>query len=107
MKLALVIYSNDPETVWNAFRFGNHAIKNHGDEVQVFLLGKGVEAESLGTEKFKITEQMTMLTAAGGKILACGTCLKLRQAEGTEMCPISTMNDLHQLVVQSDRVLTF
>ena len=107
MKLGLVIYSNDPETVWNAFRFGNHAIKHHADEVQVFLLGKGVEAESLGNEKFKIIEQMSMLTAAGGKILACGTCLKLRQAEGTEMCPISTMNDLHQLVIQSDSVVTF
>ena len=107
MKLALVIYSNDPETVWNAFRFGNHAMKHYGDEVQVFLLGKGVEAESLDTEKFKITEQMTMLTGAGGKILACGTCLKLRQAEGTEMCPISTMKDLHQLVVECDKVLTF
>lgn len=45
MKLGLVIYSNDPEPVWNAFRFGNHAIKQHQDEVQVFLLGKGVEAE--------------------------------------------------------------
>src|ERR1019366_10263732 len=81
MKLGLVIYSNDPESVWNAFRFGNHATKQHQDDVQVFLLGKGVEAESLDTDKFKITEQMLMLTAAGGKILACGTCLKLRQAE--------------------------
>ena len=107
MKLGVVIHSNDPETVWNAFRFGNHAIKNHGDEVQVFLLGKGVEAQSLDTDKFKITEQMQTLRAAGGMILACGTCLKLRQAEGTEMCPISTMNDLHQLVVQCDNVLTF
>lgn len=48
-----------------------------------------------------------MLTAAGGKVLACGTCLKLRQTEGTEMCPISRMNDLHQLVVECDKVLTF
>lgn len=26
MKLGIVIYSNDSETVWNAFRFGNFAI---------------------------------------------------------------------------------
>ncbi len=107
MKLGLVIYSNDPESVWNAFRFGNHAIKQHQDDVQVFLLGKGVEAESLDTEKFKITEQMQMLLDAGGKLLACGTCLKLRQSEGTEMCPLSTMNDLYQLVNECDKVLTF
>lgn len=74
MKLGLVIYSSDPESVWNAFRFGNHAIKQHQDEVQVFLLGQGVEAESLDTEKFKITEQVQMLLAAGGRGLACGTC---------------------------------
>lgn len=42
MKLGIVIYSCDPETVWNAFRFGNHALKN-GDAVKIFLLAKGVE----------------------------------------------------------------
>jgi len=45
MKLGLVIYSNDSETVWNAFRFGNFAL-NQKDAVNVFLLGKGVESES-------------------------------------------------------------
>lgn len=107
MKLGLVIYTNDPETVWNAFRFGNHAAKHYGDEVRVFLLGRGVEAETLDTEKFKIAEQMQTLNQAGGKILAYGTCLKARQSEGTELCPISTMHDLHQLVVECDKVLSF
>lgn len=107
MKLGLVIYSNDSETVWNAFRFGNHAIKQHGDEVRVFLLGRGVEAESIDTEAFKITEQMTLFVAHGGTVLACGTCLKLRQAGGSEMCPVSTMNDLYRLVAECDKVLTF
>lgn len=67
MKLGICIYTNDPESVWNAFRFGNHAVKRSQDEVQVFLLGKGVEAETLNTEKFSITDQMEMLVAAGGK----------------------------------------
>lgn len=107
MKLGICIYSNDPESVWNAFRFGNYAAKHSQDEVQVFLLGKGVEADSLNTEQFKITEQMELLVAAGGKIKACGTCLKLRQSEGSEICPISTMNDLHQMVVECDKLLTF
>jgi sulfur relay (sulfurtransferase) complex TusBCD TusD component (DsrE family) len=107
MKLGLVICSNDPETVWNAFRFANHAIEHHQDEIQVFLFGKGVEAESLSTEKFNLAEQMQRLTARGGRILACGTCLQLRQAQATEMCPVSTMKDLHQIVVQCDKVLTF
>lgn len=107
MKLGLVICSNDPETVWNAFPFGHHAIKHAGGEVRVFLLGRGVEAESLDAGAFRVNEQMHQFVAAGGTILACGTCLKSRQAGGSEICPVSTMADLHRLVVASDKALTF
>ena len=107
MKLGVCIYSNDAESVWNAFRFGNYAIKHSSDEVQVFLLGKGVEAESLDNDQFQITEQMSALVAAGGKIMACGTCLKARQSEGSDICPLSTMQDLYRMVVECDKVLTF
>jgi len=106
MKLGIVIYSNDAETVWNAFRFGVFALKK-GDTVRAFLLGKGVECESIDTEKFMVTEHMKSFVAAGGKILACGTCLKIRHAEGSEMCPLSTMGDLYEIVQESDKVLTF
>ena len=34
MKLGIVISSNDPETVWNAFRFGSFAL-GQGDVVNV------------------------------------------------------------------------
>lgn len=57
MKLGIIIYSNDPESVWNAFRLGNYAIKE-GDEVKAFLSGKGVESESIDTKAFNVTEQM-------------------------------------------------
>lgn len=106
MKLGIVICSNDPETVWNAFRLGNFALKE-GDSVKVFLLAKGVECESLGTEKFNITEQIQALVKGGGKILACGTCLKIRQQEGTESCPLSTMKDLYEIIKESDKVISF
>ncbi len=107
MKLGLVIYSNDPESVWNAFRFASHAAKHHHDEVRVFLVGRGVEAQTLDTDKFKITEQMERLAAAGGTIVACGTCLKLRESEGTGLCPSSTMADMYRIVAECDKVLTF
>ncbi len=106
MKIGIMIYSNDPETVWNAFRFGNFALKK-GDEVKVFLLAKGVECESLDTEKFKVTEQMRSFIKNAGKILACGTCLKIRQSEGSEICPLSTMKDLYEVVKESDKIVTF
>ncbi|MDI6655742.1 MAG: DsrE family protein [Candidatus Hydrothermarchaeota archaeon] len=106
MKIGIVIYSNDSETVWNAFRFGNFALKE-GDEVKVFLLAKGVECESLDTDKFKVTEQMQTLVDSGGEIFACGMCLKICYSEGSEMCPMSTMKDLYEIVKGSDKIVTF
>lgn len=106
MKIGIVIYSNDSETVWNAFRFGNFALEE-GDEVKVFLLAKGVECESLDTDKFKVTEQMQTVVGNGGEIFACGMCLKIRQSGGSEMCPLSTMKDLYEIVKGCDKVVTF
>ncbi len=106
MKIGIVIYSNDPETVWNAFRFGNYALKE-GETVQVFLIGKGVESESLDTGAFKITEQMRSFVEDGGAIAACQSCLKIHQLGGSELCPISTMADLYALVKESDKIITF
>ena len=106
MKLGIVIYSTDAETVWNAFRLGVFALKE-GDSVNVFLLAKGVECESLDTGQFPVTAQMKDLVEGGGKILACGTCLKVRGSEGTELCPLSTMKDLYELVRDSDKVVSF
>jgi len=106
MKLGIVTYSNDSETVWNAFRFGNFAL-TEGDDVRLFLLAKGVECESLDTERFVVTEQMQTFVANGGEIFACGSCLKLRQSEGSEVCPLSTMKDLYDIVTGSDKVVTF
>ena len=46
MRLGIVIYSDHPETVWNAFRLANFSL-NKNDTVNVFLMTKGVEAETL------------------------------------------------------------
>jgi len=106
MKVGVVIYSNDSETVWNAFRFGNFALQE-GDEARAFLLGSGVESESLDTDRFKVTEQLRAFVDSGGEIFACGGCLQIRQSGGSEMCPLSTMKDMYQIVKKSDKVVTF
>ena len=106
MKIGIVICSNDPETVWNAFRFGNFALKE-SNEVKGFLLGKGVECESLDTDKFKVTEQIRSFIDNGGKIFACGACLKIRASEGSELCPLSSMKDLYEIVKESDKIVSF
>lgn len=106
MKLGIVLYTTDAETAWNAFRLGLFALKQN-DIVKAFLLAKGVESENLDTEQFKVTDQMREFLKQGGEILACGTCLKLRHTEDSELCPVSTMKDLYELVRDSDRVITF
>lgn len=106
MKLGIVIYSTDSETVWNAFRVGAYA-RQQKDTVTVFLLARGVECETLDSERFPVRAQMQEFVDHGGSILACGTCLKLRHSEGSALCPLSTLKDLYELVRDSDRVISF
>jgi len=106
LRIGIIIASNDPETVWNAFRFGNFA-SQEGDSVSVFLLGKGVEAEKIVSDNFDVSGMMKSYTENGGKIFACGTCLRSRNEGGTELCPISTMAEMYEIVKQSDKLLTF
>lgn len=106
MKISIIISTNDPETSWNVFRLANFSLAKK-DLVKVFLLGKGVEAENIGSEKFDIKTQMESFVSNGGTILACGTCLKIRDSSGSVLCPLSNMNDLYELINEADKVLTF
>ncbi len=106
MKLGIVLYSNDPETVWNAMRVANFA-RSQQDDVTVFLLAKGVELELLDDANFKVSEQVATFESAGGKMMACSTCLKLRNSVGTKLCPMATMRDLYLLIAGCDKIVTF
>jgi len=106
MKIGIVLYSNDAETVWNAFRFANYSLAE-GDSVSVFLLGKGVEAQTVSTNDFDVKAKMEDFSSSGGKIFACGTCLTLRHSEGSKLCPVSTLSDLYDIIKKSEKVITF
>lgn len=106
MKLGIIIETKEYEKAWNAFRFAVTAKKN-GHEVKVFLMGESVECETLTHEKFNVSEQVNAFTEAGGDLLACGTCLKSRNMEGTNVCPISTMIDCVEMVEWADKTVTF
>lgn len=106
MKIGIVISSNDAETCWNAIRYGNFAL-GQKDEVKIFFMGKGVEYQKIGTEKFNTVEQAEKFMRSGGVIYACGSCIKSREQDSSEMCPISTMKDMYDIVKESDRVVTF
>jgi len=106
MKVGVIISSNDAETCWNALRFANFSL-GQKDEVKVFLTGKGVEYQKISTDKFNTVEQASKYLQNGGKIFACGTCIKSHEQESSEMCPISTMKDMYEIVKESDKVVTF
>lgn len=72
-----------PKRSGTPFFFGKFALEKD-DSVGIFLLGKGVESKTLDSEKFSVTGQMKLFVEAGGEILACGTCLKIRQSDVSE-----------------------
>jgi len=106
MKIGVIISSNDAETCWNAIRYANFALEQK-DEVKIFFMGKGVEYQQIYSDKFNTVEQAEKFMQSGGKIYACGTCIKSREQEGSQMCPVSTMKDIYDIIKESDRVVTF
>jgi len=106
MKIGIILETKEFEKAWNAFRFAVTA-KKTGHEVKFFLMGEAVECEGLTHDKYNVDEQLKKFVTIGGEILACGTCLKSRNLESTESCPISTMVDCVELVVWADKTVTF
>ncbi len=106
MKIGIIIETKEYEKAWNAFRFAVTS-KKLGNEVKVFLMGEAVECEGLTHEKYDVDQQLKLFVSLGGEILACGTCLKSRQLNGTDSCPVSTMIDCVSMVTWADKVLTF
>lgn len=106
MKFGIIVYSTDAEVVFNAIRLANYSLTEK-DDVRLFLLASGVEYESLDSVHFPIIDLAQSFLNQGGHIMACGTCLKLRQKDGSELCPLSSMKDLYQLVRDCDKTVTF
>lgn len=111
MKITVIIYSNDPETVWNAFRFANTSLI-YQNQVTVFLLGKGVEALAHSTLKYDIQEQIELFRAEQGVVIGCGVCCENRKEEIPFLqqelgCDMGSMQDLYRLVAESEKVITF
>ncbi len=104
MKLGLIISQTDPETVFNALRLALYSLKQ-GDEVRIFLSGKGVEIDQIEDPTFDVTGQAQKVLDAGGEFLACGACLKLRNSGGSQVCPLSTLKDHYEIVRDSDRLV--
>jgi len=57
MKILFIITTDEGEAIYNAMRLANVGVEK-GDEVSVFMLGKGVLFENSGSEQFDVMGQM-------------------------------------------------
>ena len=105
MKLGLVITQTDPETVFNGLRLAHYSLEQ-GDQVKIFLSGRGVEIDQIEDERFNVKALALESLDGGPEVLACGTCLQIRYSEGSEICPLTTLKDHYELVRDSDRLVT-
>jgi len=107
MKLGIVLQSNKQEHVWNTFRLGITALKaNH--QVTIFLMSEGSELDTIpDSSDYDISAKVLEFQESKGEVYTCGTCLKVRGKEGSNVCPVSTMSDLLILIEESDKVLVF
>ena len=107
MKLAIVLSTKQAETNWNAFRLANLAVSKD-DTVTVFLTGEGVEYNKNGSTQFDIKRQVNeFLQSGNSRIIACETCMNIREQKGSKECPAGGIEDLYSLIVDNDKVITF
>lgn len=105
MKLGIIITHTDPETVFNTLRLGNYSLQQ-GDTVRIFFSGRGVDIDKIDDPKFDVRGLAKKVLDAGAQSQACGTCLKFRNSEGSEICPLSTLKDHYEIIRDSDKVIT-
>ena len=111
--MGIIISSADDETVWNALRLGI-AAESKGDSVVVFVISKAVDVfmkDAARTKddlaKFDIRKASIEFLSGGGDIYTCATCAKMRNTENVEMCTITSIFDLYEIVSRSKKVVNF
>lgn len=104
--MGIIISSGDAETVWNALRLGI-AAQSKGDTVVVFVISKAVDVFIKDTSKFDIPKTSLQFVSKGGDIYTCATCAAMRHTENVQMCTITSIYDLYEIVKRSKKVVTF
>ncbi len=115
----LILINDAPygsEKAYNALRLAMTLQKEHSDnaEVRVFLMADAVTCalsnQSTPQGYYNLERMFKSVIAKGAQIKACGTCSEARGIKGLaliEGVEISTMSQLTQWVVESDKVITF
>ena len=104
--MGIVISSGDAETVWNALRLGI-AAQSKGDTVVIFVISKAVDVFIKDTSSFDIPKTSLEFVSKGGDIYTCATCAKMRHTDNVEMCTITSIFDLYEIIKRSKKVVSF
>lgn len=117
MKILLII--NDApygtEKAYNALRMAMTAQKEHPDtEVRIFLMADAVTCalpnQTTPQGYYNIERMLRSVISKNGLVNACGSCAEargLRDLQLIEGIEISTMSQLTQWTMESEKIITF
>lgn len=114
----LILINDAPygtEKAYNALRLANQLGKDHpAVEVRIFLMADAANCaianQTTPNGYYNIERMLKLAIVKKAKVKICGSCAEARGLKNTpliEGTEISTMAELTQWVVDSDKVLTF
>ncbi|MDF1550485.1 MAG: DsrE family protein [Bacteroidales bacterium] len=118
MQIILILINDAPygtEKAYNGLRLANQLNKAHEEvEVRVFLMADAASCAVAGqitpNGYYNIERMIKYSVNKGTKVKICGSCVEargLKNAQLIEGTEISTMAELTEWVVDSDKVVTF
>lgn len=114
----LIIINDAPygsEKAYNAMRMAMQLGKDHPEvEVRIFLMADAVGCAIAGQKTpdgyYNIERMLRSVIAKGAEVKICGSCAEARGLKGIALIngtQLSTMAELTNWVVESDKVITF
>lgn len=114
----LMIFNEAPygnEKAYNALRIANQLNKEHADvELRIFLMADAANCaianQTTPNGYYNIERMLKLSINKGAKVKICGSCADARGLKNlslVEGAEISTLADLTQWVVDSDKILNF
>lgn len=118
MQKILILTNDAPygtEKAHNGFRLANQLNKAHEEvEVRIFLMADAASCAVAGQNTpngyYNIERMMKFSISKGAKVKICGSCADARGLKTVQLiegAEISTMAELTQWVVDSDKVIPF
>jgi uncharacterized protein involved in oxidation of intracellular sulfur len=114
----LIIINDAPygtEKAFNALRIANQINKDYPEaDVTIFLMADSVSCavpDQITPNGYYNIERMLKLSVNHGtKIKLCGSCMEARGLKNIKLidrAEVSSMKELTQMIIESDKVLTF